>query len=301
MNIFDNMRNNLNNFSDVPGGQTPLSSGTGAGMTPQVGNPMFRSQIDLKVSVQYGRSDFTVDGTNPKLKIFEASAPIVAASLPEPCKTPLPVYLFGNSDFAAQFARSSSLKRPENWTFLQAVVLSGKADAITVSPELSPAFFEGNQLFEIPSLASFTGKGKRGDIVLQFAYTVLPDGLTDLNLYTAEVIISCPQVAYSTLLDSLSSDTFSISGFRYTVQDVTKIAQFDNAVDLVTQSMFGKLATDSINPNSMKLPSNQQDNIIDIPLTYGFDKNKVIITEINYDCQAFTWSLFIPTVQKIKA
>lgn len=297
MNIFDNMRNNLNNFSDVQGGQTPLSSGIGAGMTPQVGNPIFRSQIDVKVSLVFSQSEFTSASGVQTQGITAQLAPI---SLPARDKVNLPVYMFGNSDFAANYARSANISRPENWTFLDASVVKGFGDVITITSELDPAYFTANQTYQIPSMAAVLGKAKRGDIVLRYVDKYVVD-TTDLFLVTAEVIISCPQVAYSTLLDSLSSDTFSINGFRYTVQDVSKIAQFDNAVDLVTQSMFGKLATDSINPNSMKLPSNQQDNIIDIPLTYGFDKNKIIITEINYDCPAFTWSLFIPTVQKIKA
>lgn len=297
MNIFENMRNNLNNFSDVAGGQTSMSSGTGAGMTPQVGNPMFRSQIDIKVAVSYSRAQF--QSTNNVQTLIRTEL-LPVASLPERNKVSLPVFMFGNSDFAANYARSANQKRSANWNFVDAVVIKGLGDSIPITSDIDPAFFTAGGYFEAPSVATTIGKAKRGDIVLRFIDDYIVDA-THLNVIIAEVILSCPQVAYATLLDSLSSDTFSISGFRYTVQDVTKISQFDNAVDLMTQSMFGKLATDSINPNSMKLPSNQQDNIIDIPLTYGFDKNKVIITEINYDCTAFTWSLFIPTVQKIKA
>lgn len=300
MDLYDSLANGVNSFDDVAGATPQMSTGSGGGLIAQQGNPKFTSQIDLNVKLVLSRAygnafdlnsivGFTVETLDP-------------ADLDGDLKTPIPVILFGNSDFTSGYKRSLGQVDTGNWVFKGAKIVDDNIEPLDFVS--SNIFTNGNSsIVGFPSQAVKSKKATYGDMILTYENVVIKGtiGDTDTEIQIAEVVVKCPQVAYGTLLDSVGSDTFRVGGLRYTVQDITKIAQFDNAVDLIRQSMFGKLSTDSINPNSMKLPSNQQDNIIDVPLIVGVDKNQIILTNINYDLDQFTWSLFIPSVKKIKA
>jgi hypothetical protein len=135
---------------------------------------------------------------------------------------------------------------------------------------------------------------RSGDLVLTF----YKDSTTN---YVAFVIIRCTQVAYSTLLDALNSDMFTLNMIRYIMSDTSSVglAQYNNNVNIMKQSLFGKFDSDFVSPNSFKLPEQQQSGIIDIPLVKGIDKQVALSTFINYDVSTVQWSLFVRSVQKL--
>lgn len=295
MSLFEQLQNNLDNFDNIAGSKSPFSSGVGGGLHPQKGNPAFKTQIDLDISLCYSTVSFDpVTGTSSG---FNSISP---SSIKSFLKVPLPVYMFGNSDFASGYKRCNQITPTVGgWQFNSPQIVKGNSIIHSFSRASLLINVQNSNSIDVSSKALQEGKASRGDLILCF-YNVTSNS-SESFLTVAEVIIKCPQVGYGTLLDSISSDTFKIDGIRYSVNNVTKISQFANQFDMARQSMFGKMATDSINPNSMKLPTNQQDNIIDVPLILGIDKNQMFNTYINHDCDSFKLSLFIPAVTKIKA
>ena len=69
------------------------------------------------------------------------------------------------------------------------------------------------------------------------------------DLYSAEVIIHCENVAYATFLNSFVSDLITINTLRYIVP-IANINQFINPVVFGYQTLFGKLYTDNIDPRN---------------------------------------------------
>lgn len=313
MSLFDQLSSNLDNFGAVPNAGVQLG-GAGMGMTPQQGNPTFVSQIDLMVETVasqiyidvrefYGAQ---VSGGATTQSFIQTFVSVLGLPNVDPTifGSSIPLTLFGNSDWAAGFSKSNALNPINLGKFIGGFVINQNAFAYTTDvPTLVPQYTTKGTAATFLSQAVKEGKAKLGDMVFLYAgapVEVAPSaGVYHVNL--CEVVVSCPQVAYSTLLDSISSDTFVVDGIRYTVPDVTKIDQFTNSIGQVRQSMFGKLTSDSMNPNSMNMPFNNQTNIIDVPLTFGVDKNLMLHTRINAGCRKFIWSLFIKTVNKIKA
>lgn len=300
MSLIDRLQNQLNYADQMPSVSTPsqgiqMSSGVGAGMGTINGTPNTQTQIDLVVKTVFSRT--TIANTTSEQTDRVAVAP---NDLPVALKNKLPVFIFGNSDYAGGFKRLVSLNQSTNWVYNNSKIVNNAAMNASFNPAFVGVVY-GFGSIDVPSFAQLNGLVSFGDMIITYGYRTIGESPDESYLYTAEVLVQCPQVAYGTLLDSLSSDTFKFERIRYNVAEVDKIAQFNNAIGLFRQSMFGKLASDSINPNSQKQPTYQQANIIDIPLFLGIDKNTMMATLVNYDCQEFTWSLYIPTVTKIKA
>lgn len=308
MNLFDQLSQGVSNFASTGASQM---GGAGMGLVPQTGNPIFTSQIDL--SVETVVTEITslakrmVSGDEPAQAFFneqieQISLPSVAA---DKFGSSIPVPIFGNSDFAAGFVKSMALNAPNVGKLIGGFIVTQDGFAYSVSNDLINATGIVSPTIEFYSEAVKQGIAKKGDLIVAYVSPVsnieLPDESLQSKFQILEVVVSCPQVAYGTLLDAISSDTFVIDGIRYTVPDVTKIDQFTNAIQTVRQSLFGKLQSDSMNPNSMNMPFNNQTNIIDVPLQLGVDKNLIVNTRINASCRKFIWSLFIKTTQKIKA
>lgn len=247
----------------MPGGMdTSASRGVGMALaTGQAGQPNFQAQIDLKAAIIY-------------IGATKGSAIVAPSSLSDTLKTGLPVYFFGNSDFYAGFAAGyKQLPLPSAWS-LVTIATAGVDD--------------------LSAYTNVVGLLNKGDLVWVYV------NVGTVTNY-AFVVLSCKQVAYTTLLTSISSDRFITSGIRYNVTDTSKVAQFDNNLNLIRQTLFGKISSDFISPVSYRNPSNQQVNIIDIFIKKGVDKETVIASMANYDVGSFTLSIFIGQVSKVAA
>jgi hypothetical protein len=77
------------------------------------------------------------------------------------------------------------------------------------------------------------------------------------------------------------------------------LAQLNNNISITKQSLFGKFDSDFISPNSFKVPEQQQNGIIDIPLVKGIDKQTALSTYVNFDATNVQWSIFVQQVDKI--
>jgi len=103
------------------------------------------------------------------------------------------------------------------------------------------------------------------------------------------------------LLDALNSDSFVTNMLRYIISDTSAVglAQYENNVKTLRQSLFGKSTDDFVSPNSFKLPEQQQAGIIDIPLVFEVDKAAALGTYVNYDVVNIQWSIFVKQVNKL--
>ncbi len=235
------------------------------------GNPGFAAQFDINVLLKY----FTVAGgafTSRTAAYVLANAAALA--------TQLAFFLFGNSDWAAGYARvRQQFPLQGGWAYGTPFVYgadypytsAGVLDA-TASAVLVP-----------------------GDLVIPVSATVAGP-----VTYVALIIMRCTQVAYATLLDALSSDRFTMNMVRYIIDTVTYgLNQYANNIFVMKQSLFGKFDSDFISPNSFKLPEQFQAGIIDVPIQKGIDKQVALGSYINYDTVALQWSLFVKTVHKL--
>lgn len=231
------------------------------------GNPAFSAQFDVTILLKY----FTFN--------TGAYTAIGASALNAALKNKLPVYIFGQSDFASGFI---NLRR----TFPLTTWIHGR-----------PFIYGRDIPSELTLDATVTGTLQLGDLVIPFTSALPGAGTTTLAL----AIVRCTQVAYGTLLNALSSDRFVMNMIRYVIPDITTITQYSNNIGYFTQSLFGKFHGDYTSPNSFKKPEQQQNGLIDIPLKVGIDKQKALAMYVNYDCVELSWSIFVWTVKKVEA
>jgi hypothetical protein len=234
------------------------------------GNPAFTAQFDIQILLRY----FSVAAGAYTLL---TPAAVLAAS--STLTVPLNAFIFGNSDFSSGYAKLQSQFPVTTWTY-GAPFIYGKDYPIVNGVAL-----------DATALAQLT----KGDLVIPYYATV---GGTD---YQAFVIVRCTQVAYGTLLDALNSDMFTMNMIRYIMSDTsaTGLAQYNNNIFVMKQSLFGKFDSDFISPNSFKLPEQMQDGVIDIPLVKGIDKQIALATAVNYNVSPVQWSLFVAMVNKL--
>jgi hypothetical protein len=257
--------NSFESHADAPAAVNAAATQLGSA----AGNPSFAAQFDVTMLVRY----FTTVGgvyTSRNAAYVLANAPTLA--------TQLVAFLFGNSDFAGGFSKLKAQFPLSGWSY-GAPFVYGKDYPVS-------------QFGALDSTA--VADLRNGDLVLTFYL----DGATD---YVALVILRCTQVAYATLLDALSSDMFTINMVRYIMADTSAagLAQYNNNINILKQSLFGKFDSDFVSPNSFKVPEQQQDGIIDIPLVKGVDKQVALASYINYDITTVQWSLFVRSVNKL--
>lgn len=257
--------NAYENYADAPAAVNPAATT----LTPQVGNPTFAAQFDVQMLLYY----FSVAAN----VYTERSAAYMLANAPA-LATQLPAFIFGNSDFAGGFTKLKALFPLSGWTY---------GDPFVYGKDYPATFFGVVD-------STVRAKLRSGDLVLQF----YQDAATD---YVGICVVRCTQVAYGTLLDALSSDMFTMNMLRYVMSDTTAVglAQYNNNVSIMKQSLFGKFDSDFVSPNSFKIPEQQQNGIIDIPLVKGIDKQVALATFINYDAVSVQWSMFVRSVNKL--
>lgn len=241
-------------------------------LTPQVGNPGFVAQFDLKVMPKF----FTVAGgvyTNITAAALLAAQPTLA--------TKFPAFIFGNMDKAGGFALLRQQFPVAVWSYGTPFIYGADSGAGTSFGDIT---------------ATVTAFLSIGDLVIPFTATL---GGVD---YAAFVIINCVQSAYGSMVDALSSDIFRMNMIRYNVPSngATDLAQYVENIIILKQSIFGKFDQDKISPNSFKVPEQQQDNIIDVPIKQDFNKQVALATYINYNVSYVTWNVFVSSVNRLQ-
>jgi hypothetical protein len=238
------------------------AKGVGASLKNITGNPVFKHQFNLNFKTYY-------------IKVATPATLISAAALASTSKVDQPLIIFGNSDFAGGYVKSRSFVN--------------KNDSVWV-PNLFGIL--GRDLIKTSLPSGFQNLANIGDMVF---YAIDSTGV-DARL----IIISCPQVAYGTLLDALSSDMFMLNMIRYVVDD-TQTSQLRQQLQIVKQSIFGLTENNSIDPQTYITGGTYNKNIADIPLEIGIDKNKSIATYVNYDVVDFGFTITVMATKKLTA
>lgn len=268
INSVDNYERGFNN-ADAPLVQPAPSSGRNSlRLGAAWGNPSFTAQFDVTVLIKY----FTVAAG-----VFtERTAAYVLANAPT-LATKLPAFFFGNTDFASGFAKLQTQYALSVWSY-NAPFVYGRDYARTATAELD---------------ATATALLQNGDVVLPFS-------ATSGSVYNALVIIRCSQVPYATLVSALASDKFAMNMLRYVIDTTTYgTSQFNNAIGVYRETLFGKFDSDTVSPTSFKQPDQQQAGIIDLPIEKGIDKSIALAPLIDYNTVQIQWSFFVMSVEKL--
>lgn len=270
--LMENYRGRANSYErQNADGQTvnPAALTLGA----QKGNPAFVAQFDLQLLLKY----FSVVDATGVYTALTAAQLLAAAPT---AATQVPAFVFGNSDFASGFRKLRSVFPLAGWT--------GYADPFVYGKDIGRI---NGSIID----ATVTAQLQVGDLVIP----VYQDA--GATTYVGLCIIRCTQVGYATLLDALNSDRFALNMLRYVMSDTTAVglAQYNNNVQVLKLSLFGKFDSDFVSPNSFKMPEQMQNGIIDIPLEKGIDKQVSLATYINYDAVTVQWSLFVNLVDKL--
>lgn len=212
-------------------------------------------------------------GLNITTQFFDnLTNPVAPGGLPAQLQTFLPIYLFGLTDYMSGYPRSLQITPPNNpWA-------------------IGGAF----GVFGLDTGAVFLGAAQfqRGDFVLQYLATVAG------NVWTCTVRISCSNVAYGTFLNSFVSDIIVLNLVKIIVP-VANVNQLDNPINIGYQTLFGKLATDSIDPNVFITNKTFNPNISDIPIDLPIDKNLMLGFRLNFDCQNVNIILGVQKVEPL--
>jgi len=267
----------------LPGGQVSRSEGINAQINQIVGNPAFKAEITLQFNVRY---------------YSQAAVGTPVAAVPAAGQQgDLPLYVFGNIDYMGSYARARQLvPGAAGWIYADMKFVNcggGEVDynplphaAAGVDYALGTLFFNltqpGDLLYAIPMVGFAAGVA----------------GTTQ----TAEILIRCPNVPYTSLLSAQSSDLFTINMIRYVVP-VAAVAQLARQVNIIKGSLFGKTSTDTLDPQTFITPGTFQPQIADIPITLPIDKNVILATTVMYTAVvpiAFTWTLTVSTINKLQ-
>jgi hypothetical protein len=266
----------------LPGGQVSNSTGIGASISQIVGNPAFKAEISIQVTTRYYSQ--AVVGT-----------PVAAVPLAGQ-QNPLPLYLFGNIDFAAHYARArQQVTGGAGFNYADMAI-------IAVGDNATDTFY-----YPLPHAAAavgytvgttFFGLAVPGDVILVTPMTGFTAGATSM---TAETLIHCNNVPYTSLISALSSDLVTLNMIRYVVPALA-VAQFANQITLIKGSLFGKVSTDTLDPQTFITPGTFQPQIADIPITLPIDKYLIAATQITYTAVVpilLTWTITVSVIDKV--
>lgn len=269
----------------VAGAPLSQNKNLGAAIQQIVGNPTFKAEISLNFAVKY-YSQATV-GTPVE---------VAAAGLQASQKGKLPLYLFGYNDWRGGYKKAKGTVGVQGgWNLADSTIYVHGAQGTdpTIYPLPHAAGSVGYALGSV-----YNSLLDPGDIVLvipQSGFVAAAAATTTI----AEVIIKCPNVAYASLLSSLSSDTFVINMIRYTV-DPNLLTQLQNQISIISQSIFGKAAIDTLDPNTFINSGTYNKNISDMPLNLIFNKYIGLAMQINYDSVSFSMVLTVQTINKLR-
>lgn len=247
-----------------------------------VGNPSFKAEITLQVFVRYYSQ--AVVGT-----------PVVAVPAAGQ-QTNLPLYLFGHTDLDSGYARARQLMPGGGgWTYADMSVIKVGDGRCGYFPLPHAAASVENISGTI-----FNNLAQNGDILFMIPMAGYVAGAAGTT-HCAEILVRCPNVPYATFLSSLSSDLITLNMIRYVVP-AAAVAQLGQQITFIKQSLFGKTATDTLDPQTFITPGTFQPQIADIPITVPIDKNFVAATQIIYTAVvpiALTWTLTVAAINKL--
>ena len=224
------------------------------------GNPKFKAEISITVHTEFWQAI----APNPGVQI----AP---AALPANLQTQLPVYLFGLTDFFGGFLKFNGLFPVGQWNIIDIAIVN------------QPIIANWAGFIAAPNL-------QIGDLVI-----ILNDEQPVGTLYHCFISVHCNNVAYGTFLHSFVSDIITLNMLRYSVP-AANINQLINPLVFGYQTLFGKFKTDTIDPRGYITGETFQQQIADIPVHLPVDKNLMLGTFLEFDCQLLN---FIMTVQKV--
>lgn len=263
----------------LKGGRPSVNSQIGAKIDQIMNNPQFKAEITLNFSVKFYSQ--AVVGTPVE---------VLAAALPAAQKTTYPLFVFGQSDFASNYAKGRQIVTSTAWDMTKVCLVRGGDSGANVIRPLN-----SNIEYTLGSVANL--RLLAGDLLIAIPMVGFVAGAAGTTVI-CEILVRCTNVAYLTLLDCLSSDLITINMIRYTV-DSTQTAQLQNQINIIVQSLFGKTASDTLDPNTFITGQTYNRNIADIPLNVSVDKNLVLGTQVNYDVVSFSWTLTVSKVEKL--
>jgi hypothetical protein len=284
LRLYQRMNKGSNSMELLPGGQVSNSAGIGASISQIVGNPAFKAEISIQITTRYYSQ--AVVGT---------PAPVVP---PAGQQNPLPLYLFGNIDSVAKYSRArQQVPGGAGFTYADmAVIFVGdNATHTFIYPLPHAAAAVGYTLG-----TTFNGLAVAGDVILAtpMAGFVAAAAATTV---VAETLIHCNNVPYTSLLAALQSDLVTLNMIRYVVP-AAAVAQFANQITLIKGSLFGKVSTDTLDPQTFITPGTFQPQIADIPITLPIDKYLIAATQITYTAVVpilFTWTITVSVIDRV--
>jgi hypothetical protein len=284
MGLYDSLSGGSDSLELLKGGQTSKSTGVGASIQQIVGNPPFKAEISLQVFVRYYSQ--AVVGTP------------AAVVPPAGQQTNLPLYIFGYIDWMSRYAKSrQTLVGGGGWAYADMAVKNigdNSADAF-VYPLPHAAAAVGYTCGTL-----FNNLTQNGDVLFCIPMAGFVAGAAATTVI-AEILVRCPNVAYTALLAALASDKITLNMIRYTVP-AAAVAQFAQQITIIKSSLFGKTSTDTLDPQTFITPSTFQPQICDIPITLPIDKNVTLATQVIYTAVVpiqLTWTLTVSTVNKL--
>lgn len=278
--LYKQLASGSDSLDPVPGGG--MSQSTVGALSQVVGNPAFKAEITLQVFVRYYSQ--AVVGT---------PAAVVPGAAQQ---TNLPLYLFGNTDSFAGYARGrQQVPGGGGWNYADMKILRVGNGEVDYKPLPHAA-----AAVDYASGTIFNNLAQNGDLLFLIPMAGFVAGAAATTV-TAEIIVRCPNVPYTTFLSSLNSDKIVINMIRYVVP-AAAVAQLGQQVTFIRQSLFGKTSVDTLDPQTFVTPGTFQPQIADIPITTEVDKNFIAATEIQYTAAVpiqLTWTLTISQIAKL--
>jgi len=277
--LFKNLSGRSNSMELLAGGQVSQSSGINASISQIVGNPAFKAEISLIVQVRYYSQ--AVVGT-----------PVVAVPAVGQ-QNNLPLYLFGKTDFDANYAKARQIvPGAAGWNYVDMAIMQYGNGIVAFDPlphaAASVKYISGT---------IFNNIALPGDIIFCIPMTGFVAGAAGTT-HVAEVLVRCPNVPYLSLISALGSDLVTLNMIRYVVP-AAAVAQLANQITLIKTSLFGKTSTDTLDPQTFITPGTFQPQIADIPITLPIDKNLIAATTITYTAVVPIQLTFTLTVSEI--
>jgi hypothetical protein len=229
-----------------------------------VGNPKFKAEINIQIRHVY-------------LDLWAAPGNelIPFALVPAQLQVPLPIYLFGLTDFYGGFARS--------------VLLTPPVLPFAFNPFVPVSIGIYQYTTAVPGLAVTNNLVSRGDLIIY-----LED---NTGQYACMVYIHCPNISYGTFLNSFVSDFIRVNRIRYFA--LPNINQLINPLVFYYQTLFGKIKSDSVDPRTYQTSFEFQNNISDIPISFPIDKNLFINFYCEWDCEIIDLVLFVNKIDPL--
>jgi hypothetical protein len=280
--LYKSLSGNSSSMELLAGGQKSQSSGIGATINQIVGNPAFKAEVSFQVTTRYYSQ--AVVGTP------------AAVVPPAGQQNPLPLYLFGANDSKANYARArQQVPGGAGFNYADMKIIKVGSGEVSYEPlphaAASVAYISGT---------IFNNIALPGDLLFLIPMTGFVAGAAATTV-TAEILVRCPNVPYVGLLSALDSDLVSLNMIRYVVP-AAAVAQLAQQITFIRGSLFGKISTDTLDPQTFITPGTFQPQIADIPIDLPIDKNLIACTQIQYTAVVpilLTWTVTVASIDKL--